>query len=118
MNSAENTLGSIYISHRAIASIAYQSALSSYGIVGLADKNFAQSLSNVLVKDPIHGVEIVFTGLDVNIDIFVIVEYGTRIKSVASSVSENIKYQVENTTGLSVDQVNVHVRGLRISNPD
>jgi len=118
MNSPVNTLGSIYISHRAIASIACQSALSSYGIVGLAAKNFAQSLSNVLVKDPILGVEVDFNGLDVDIDIFVIVEYGTRIKSVASSVSENVKYQVENTTGLSVDQVNVHVRGLRISNPD
>ena len=118
MNSHVNTLGSIYISHRAIASIACQSALSSYGIVGLAAKNFAQSLSNVLVKDPILGVEVAFNGLDVNIDIFIIVEYGTRIKSVASSVSENVKYQVENSTGLSVDQVNVHVRGLRISNPD
>lgn len=118
MNSAMNTPGSIYISHRAIASIASQSALSSYGIVGLAPKNFAQSLSNILVKDPILGVDVAFNGLDVDIDIFVIVEYGTRIKSVASSVSESVKYQIENTTGLTVNQVNVHVRGLRISDTD
>lgn len=118
MNSAVNIPGSIYISHRAIASIASQSALSSYGIVGLAAKNFAQSLSNILVKDPILGVDVSFNGLDIDIDIFVIVEYGTRIKSVASSVSESVKYQLENTTGLSVNQVNVHVRGLRISDPD
>jgi uncharacterized alkaline shock family protein YloU len=118
MNSVTNTLGSIYISHRAITSIASQAALSSYGVVGLAAKNLAESLSNVLVKDPILGVDVSFNGYDVDIDIFIIIEYGTRIKSVASSVSENVKYQVENTTGLTVDQVNVHVRGLRISNTD
>jgi uncharacterized alkaline shock family protein YloU len=118
MNSTTNTLGSIYISHRSIASIACQSALASYGIVGLAAKNLVESLSQVLVKDPILGVDIAFNGSDVNIDIYVIVEYGTRIKSVATSVSENVKYQIENTTGLTVNQVNIHVRGLRISNTD
>ncbi len=118
MTNETNTLGSIFISHRAIASIACQSALSSYGVVGLASKNLAETLSQVLVKDPIHGVEISFTNANVNIDVFIIIEYGTRIKSVASSVSENVKYKVEYTTGLSVDQVNIHVRGLRISNMD
>ena len=118
MSSVTNTLGSIYISHRAIASIASHSALSSYGVVGLAAKNFAESLSNALVKDPILGVEVAFDGLEVNIDIFIIVEYGTRIKSVASSVSDNVKYQVENTTGLTVNTVNIHIRGLHISDTD
>jgi uncharacterized alkaline shock family protein YloU len=118
MNSPENSIGTIHISHRSIASIACQSALASYGVVGLAAKNFAESLSQVLVKDPILGVDISFDGVDVKIDIFIIIEYGTRIKSVASSVSENVKYQIEKTTGLTVSQVNIHVRGLRISNTD
>jgi len=52
------------------------------------------------------------------IDLFIICEYGTRIKSVAASVADNVRYQVEKCIGLPVSQVNVHVRGLRISNPD
>ncbi len=51
-------------------------------------------------------------------DLYTIVEYGVRIKSVASSVSENVKYRIEKDTGLVVDRVDVHVRGLRISNSD
>nr|MBP8964820.1 Asp23/Gls24 family envelope stress response protein [Flexilinea sp.] len=47
-----------------------------------------------------------------------VVEYGTRITSVASSVADNVSYQVENQTGLTVKYVNVHVRGLRVSCPD
>jgi uncharacterized alkaline shock family protein YloU len=64
------------------------------------------------------GVEVRFEDRAIQIDLFIIVEYGTRIKIVAGSISDNVRYQVEKVFGLPVSQVNVHVRGLRISNPD
>jgi uncharacterized alkaline shock family protein YloU len=118
MKEGNNPLGNIYVSYRAMATVAYQSALQSYGVVGLAAKNLAEGLAQVLVKDPTLGVDVHFDGKAIQIDLYVIVEYGTRIKSVATSVSENVRYQVEKTFGLPVNQVNVHVRGLRISNTD
>jgi uncharacterized alkaline shock family protein YloU len=118
MTHTENVPGKIHISHQAIASIACESALSSYGVVGLAAKNFAENLSRVLVKDPNLGIDISFSNNEIVLDLFIVVEYGTRIKSVASSVAENVKYNVEHTTGLIVKAVNIHVRGLRISNTD
>lgn len=113
-----NSLGNIFISHRAIASVAYQATLESYGVVGLTAKNLAEGLAQVIVKDPTLGVECELTGDGITIDLYVIVEYGTRIKMVANSVAESVRYQVEKTTGLSVKNINVHVRGLRISNLD
>jgi len=71
-----------------------------------------------LVKDPTHGVEVRYDGAQINIDIYIIVEYGTRIKSVASSVSNTVRYHVEKALGLPVNEVNVHVRGLRVSEVD
>jgi uncharacterized alkaline shock family protein YloU len=118
MKEGNNPLGNIFVSYRAISTVAYQSALQSYGVVGLAAKNLAEGLAQVLVKDPTLGVDVRFDGKDIQIDLYVIVEYGTRIKSVATSVSESVRYQVEKVIGLPVSQVNVHVRGLRISNPD
>jgi uncharacterized alkaline shock family protein YloU len=118
MTHKENVPGKIHISHQAIASIASESALSSYGVVGLAAKNFAENLSRVLIKDPNLGVDINFSDNEIVLNLFIVVEYGTRIKSVASSVAENVKYNVEHTTGLVVKAVNIHVRGLRISNTD
>ncbi len=118
MKEGNNPLGNIFVSYRAISTVAYQSALLSYGVVGLAAKNLAEGLAQVLVKDPTLGVDVRFDGQTIQIDLYVIVEYGTRIKSVATSVSENVRYQVEKAFGLPVNQVNVHVRGLRISNPD
>jgi uncharacterized alkaline shock family protein YloU len=118
MKEGNNPLGNIYVSYRAISTVAYQSALQSYGVVGLAAKNLAEGLAQVLVKDPALGVDVHFDGKAILIDLYVIVEYGTRIKSVASSVSDNVRYQVEKVFGLPVSQVNVHVRGLRISDTD
>jgi uncharacterized alkaline shock family protein YloU len=118
MTESSNPLGNVFVSYRAIATVAYQSALSSYGVVGLAAKNLAEGLVQVLVKDPTLGVEVRFVNHTIQIDLYIIVEYGTRIKMVASSVSDSVRFQVEKTFGLPVSNVNVHVRGLRISNPD
>jgi uncharacterized alkaline shock family protein YloU len=114
----KNSLGHIFISHKAIATIAYQTALHSYGVVGLTARNLADSLAQVLIKDPTLGVDVHFDEESLHLDMYIIVEYGVNIKSVAMSVSESIKFQAEKTTGLRVSEVNIHVRGLRISNTD
>ncbi len=118
MSDKYNPTGNIYISHKAIASVACQSALSSYGVVGLAPKNIVEGLANVILKDPTLGVEVKYDGDQVDLDLYIIIEYGTRIKSVASTVAHQVHYQIEHTIGLPVRTVNVHVRGLRISNTD
>jgi uncharacterized alkaline shock family protein YloU len=118
MDDPVKPLGNIYISHQAIATVANQSALESYGVVGLSAKNVVEGLAQVLVKDPNLGVVVHFDGSSIAIDLFIVIEYGTRIKSVAASVADNVRYQVEKCIGLPVAQINVHVRGLRISNPD
>ena len=111
-------IGSIKISPRAIATIAYHAARQSYGVVGLTSKNLMRGLTQVLVKDPTRGIEVHYDGQNILIDLYVIIEYGTRIKSVASSVSNTGRYSVEKAIGMPVKEVNVHVRGLRISNLD
>jgi uncharacterized alkaline shock family protein YloU len=117
-NDETTPLGSIQITPRAIASIAYHAALQSYGVVGLTSKNLVEGLTQALVKDPTHGVEVQYDGQLIKIDLYVIVEYGTRIKTVANSVSNAVRYQVEKALGMSVGEVNIHIRGLRISNLD
>lgn len=118
MNDSQNPHGNIFVSYQAIATVACQSALESYGVVGLAAKNLAEGLVQILVKDPALGVDVRFVDREIVIDLYIIVEYGTRIKSVASSVADSVRYMVQKTFGSPVKQVDVHVRGLRISNPD
>ena len=118
MTGETTPIGSIHVSPRAVARIAHQAALESYGVVGLAPKNLMNNLTNVLVKDPMQGVEVQYDGEIIIIDMYIVIEYGTRIKSVASSVANTVKYHVEKALGMAVTQVNVHVSGLRISSLD
>lgn len=116
MAKAEHTpLGSIHISPRAIATIAYQAAVESYGVVGLADKNIFSGWANRIVKDPTHGVEVHYQDEAIFIDIYVIVEYGTNVKVVAESVASTVRFHVEKALGLPIREVNVHVQGLRFN---
>lgn len=118
MKEVNNPMGNIYVSHRAISTIAYQSAIESYGVVGLAAKNFAEGIAQALVRDPMMGVDVKYDGQTIEIDLYIVVEYGTRIKMVAESVGNNVRYRVEKSIGIPVEKVNVHIRGLRISDTD
>ncbi len=113
-----NELGSILIQKDAIATVARQSTLQSYGVVGLAPKNLIENIRQWFRKDDRFGVDVDFAHDGLVIDLYIMVEYGTRIKSITNSIVNSVKYNVEKTIGLPVRRINVHVRGLRISNMD
>ncbi len=115
MTKENESLGDIQISKQAIATIAFQAVESSYGVVGLASKNIADELVQAIVKDPTHGIDVEYKNKEINIDIYVIVEYGTRITTVAASAANTVRYLVEKSIGVPVNEINVHVQGLRIS---
>ncbi len=113
--SEKTPLGHIYISPRAIATIAHRAVLGSYGVVGLAPKNLVSGLAHAIVHDPLQGVDVRYQDDAIEIDLYIVVQYGTRIKAVATSAANVVRYEVEKATGLPVRAVNVHVRGLRVN---
>jgi len=114
MGKETTTLGTIHISPNALATIAYHATLTSYGVVDLAPKDLAEGIATTLTKEPAHGVAVHFNGEEVDIDVHIIIEYGTRITSVAASVANAVRYQVEKALGMPVHNVNVHDQGLHI----
>ncbi|MFZ3151989.1 MAG: Asp23/Gls24 family envelope stress response protein [Anaerolineaceae bacterium] len=118
MTSQENPLGRIYILPQAIKSIARHSALQSYGVIGLAPSNAYEAISRFVSKNSTFGITVTSDSEGLYLELNLIIEYGLRIKSVTDSVAESVKYNVEKTMGIPVKRVDVHVRGLRISNPD
>src|SRR5574338_409847 len=118
MGEETTSLGSIHISPNTVASIAYHAALQSYGVVGLAPKNLADGLVRSITREPSRGINVRYSGEELDIDVHIIVEFGTRINSVAESVANVVRFSVEKALGLRVNSVNVHVAGLRVSNLD
>ena len=118
MAEENNVLGKIEISPHAVATVAGNAVARSYGVVGMAAKNVVDGITNALTGDPRKGIDVRFEAGQVNIDLYVIVEYGTRVSVVAASVAKAVRFKIENELGVPVGEVNVHVQGLRVSNPD
>jgi uncharacterized alkaline shock family protein YloU len=118
MGEETTSLGGIHISPNAVATIAYHATLQSYGVVGLTPRNLADGIVKTITRDPSRGVSVNYNGDVLDIEIHIIVEYGTRINTVAESVASAVRFQVEKALGLKVNTINVHVAGLRVSNTD
>jgi uncharacterized alkaline shock family protein YloU len=111
----ENYLGRIEISPTAIASLAGQAVLECYGVVGMANKNLRDGITEVLTRGNYRrGIDVKVIEHQIYIDLYVVIQYGTRISEVAHGIMNRVKYSVEKALGLPVAQVNVHVQGLHV----
>jgi uncharacterized alkaline shock family protein YloU len=109
--------GRIEISPHAIATIAGDAVLRCYGVVGVASKNLIGGLADLLQPDRWgRGVDVHVHDGSVVVDLYVIIQYGTRISEVAHEVQNSVKYALEQTLGVPIAAVNVHVQGLRMPN--
>jgi uncharacterized alkaline shock family protein YloU len=112
----ETRLGRIEVSPLAVASLASQAVLECYGVVGMASKDLASGIVEIL-QPASHrrGVDIQIGDDRISIDLYVVMEYGTRIATVAQNIQSVVKYSVEKALGVPVAAVNVHVQDLRVS---
>ena len=112
----ELSLGQVNISTKAIASLASQAVLECYGIVGMASRNRWERLFNFMSRDRSRrGVRVYIGERHISVDLYVIVEYGTRISEVAHGAMNQVKFTLEKTLGLPIAEVNIHVQSLRVS---
>ena len=109
-------LGKVEVSLDAVATIAGRAALQCYGVVGMSSSRLRDDIAEVLQQENYRrGVKVHSRDSNITIDLYVVVEYGTRISEVGRNIMSTVKFTVEKALGLPVAQVNVNVQGLRIS---
>ena len=118
MPTKDESLGQIDISSAAIATIANQAILQCYGVVGMSSKNIVDGIARLLTRDGRRGIDVRMVENEIAIDVYVIIEHGMRIRTVAESIQNTTKYHVEKVLGLPVREVNVFIQGLRLSSND
>jgi uncharacterized alkaline shock family protein YloU len=115
----QTELGRVEVSPLAVAAIASEAVLESYGVVGMASKNIRDGLVDLLARNVSHrGVDVHISHDHVVVDLYVIIEYGVRISEVARNIMSLVKFRIEKALDKSVARVNVHVQGLRVSAED
>ena len=110
-----NKLGEIRINPEVIAIYAGTTAVECFGIVGMAAIIMKDGLVKLLKKESLtHGISVELEDNHIILDFHVIVAYGVSISAVADNLIENVKYKVEEFTGLKVDKINIYVEGVRV----
>ena len=97
-----NSLGKVQIADDVVAIIAGLAA----GEVELASK-FGK-------KNPAKGVKVELLPGKVKVDIAIEVLYEYSIPSVSGQVQDKVKQAIETMTGLSVEEVNIRIAGVRV----
>ncbi|MGI6065602.1 MAG: Asp23/Gls24 family envelope stress response protein [Bacillota bacterium] len=110
-----NDKGKIIISQEVIVTLAGIATTECYGIVGMASQKFKDGIVELLGKEALSkGVQVDLKNDRLQINVSIIVGYGTKISEIAHNVINKVKYTVEKYTGLSVDHVQVNVQGVRV----
>ena len=111
----QTELGTVTVSEEMLLKVASYAALECYGIVGMASKRTTDGLVQLIGKENLgRGVRIRPSADSVDVDLFIIVEYGISISAVASTIIDTVKYKVEHLTGIKVGKVNVSVEDMRV----
>jgi uncharacterized alkaline shock family protein YloU len=112
---AQEPFGTIDISPSAVSTIVDRAVHECYGVVGMANKSLTGGIAHVLSRDSHKGIDVSIRTDGIIIDIYVIVQYGTRIRAVAESIQNTVTYHVEQALNTPVQAVNVYIQGMRLN---
>ncbi len=108
-------LGTVTVADDILLKVAGYSALECYGIVGMASKRTTDGIVQLLGRENLgRGVRVRGADESVDVDLYIIVEYGISISAVAETIIDTVKYKIEHLTGIKVGKVNVSVEDIRV----
>ncbi len=116
MDTIENLeYGEVKIVDDVIATIAGLAATEVEGVAGMSG-GFVGDIAEILGKKSLSkGVKVDVKEKTSNIDLYIIVEYGTKIPDIAWEIQENVKKTIETMTSIEVNEVNIHVQGVNFT---
>jgi uncharacterized alkaline shock family protein YloU len=108
-------IGEVAIDNEVIARYAGSSAIECFGVVGMASVNMKEGFVKLLKRESLsHGVNVTIEDNKITVNLHIIVAYGVSISAVAENLITNVKYKVEEFTGMDVEKLNIFVEGVRV----
>ena len=114
--SMSTDFGMITIDPEVIAKYAGSVAVECFGIVGMAAVSMKDGLVKLLKKESLtKGIQVGISDENkITLNFHVVVAYGVSISAVTDNLISNVKYKVEEFTGMSVDKINIYIEGVRV----
>lgn len=113
--SMDTHMGSILVDSAVVADYAGSIALDCVGVVGMAAVNVKDGFVGLLKKESMSkGITVSVENNKMTLNLHIIVAYGVSIMAVSNNLMSEVKYKVEQFTGLDVERVNVFVEGVKV----
>ena len=110
-----NDNGQVSYSEEVIAKIVGLSTMECYGVVGMVSKSATEGMWELMrIENLSKGVKITNKNNELSINLYVMIEYGTKISVIANNIIQKVRYNVENYTGLKVSTITVNVQAVRV----
>ncbi len=108
--------GIITIDSEVIAKYAGSVAVECFGIVGMAAVSMKDGFVHLLKRASLtRGIQVDISEENhVTLDFHIIVAYGVSISAVTDNLISNVKYRVEEFSGMPVDKINIYIEGVRV----
>lgn len=108
-------IGTVYIAEDVLLKVVGYAALECYGIVAMSSKRATDGLVQWLGRENLSkGVQIRMADNQLDVDLFIVVEYGISVAEVCRTIVDVVKYKLESLTGVVVRKVNISVEGIRV----
>ena len=115
MTSINTSMGNISIDNEAIAQYAGSVAMECFGVVGMAGINMRDGLVKLLkLYSMTRGINVMVHNNKLVINFHIIVAYGVSILAVSNNLISNVKYKVEEFTGIEIEKINIFVEGVKV----
>ncbi|MGP4042316.1 Asp23/Gls24 family envelope stress response protein [Gracilibacillus sp. D59] len=115
LNVSESTpLGKVEIAPDVLEVIAGIATTEVPGVSSMRG-NFATGVAERLGKKA-HGkgIKVELTDDAVSTDVYIVVDYGHSVPTVAEKIQLNVRHAIENMTAIQIKEINVHVVGVHM----
>ncbi|MCD6238867.1 MAG: Asp23/Gls24 family envelope stress response protein [Thermotogae bacterium] len=111
--------GQVEIDKKAIISTIASILLETYGIVKMEPADASAFLKRLLkpdndIEQGIKLIEMDDERQSMKIELYVEMEYGSKLKEVAKNVIHSVSYKLKELLGIHVERIDVYVVGLRM----
>ncbi len=114
---SETDMGKIVVDEDVLAKYAGSAAVECFGVVGMASVNVKDGIVKLLKRENLRrGVNVSVEEEKLKIELHIIVAYEVSILAVAENLVDNVKYKVEEYTGMEVGKIIVCVEGVKVIN--
>lgn len=105
--------GAVYIYDEVLKTIIAAAATEINGVAGMSPGFVEEIIKGLGKKNHSKGIKISLKNQQMIIDLYVIVEYGTKIPDLSWNIQQNVKSTVDKILNIKTCKVNINIQGVQ-----